>query len=353
MLALGALFHAYYGTALPLPYYMKTFTQSFYDPHVRKLGQHVKGWYVACFVCFSAPLWWLAAWRRDAVTLALVSSAAAFFVYHWVFTYEFMGSRSRFYAPAVVPLVLAAARSWDHFSERVRPTHNLLFLFTWSGGMAVAYQARWVPTHEGFFLDQIHWPAYAATGTAWTVFLLGGAWVRRQTAPRTVLGLTHAQGLILTLGVSLALGLSMWWKPKRPNVLNDEQTLRKASGEASTTRGMFDVVRCLPHAKNVYHSEMGITGLALIHLRTVDMVGLLSKDTVLHDKSFEQYCSEDRPEAIFLPHKNYQRLNQIIADSNCFKDYRQMTVRSSSPLYVRADLAADFQKCGTEIKRWR
>jgi hypothetical protein len=340
MLLLWTLFHLYYGTALPLPFYMKTFEQVVYDANVHAAGRLVKLWYVSCFLCFAAPLLWIAPWRRDPLTVALLSTALAFFGYHALLTAEFMGYRARFYAPALVPLGLAAARSWDNFVAHSRWWQSALFLCTWVLFMALAYRARWLPTHQGFFLDQIHWPAYAGSAAAAALLLLGK--LRRAEFSQ-----------VLLVAALSALGIVGWWRPKTIRVLSDEHMLRKASAEVTTTRGIFDVARCLPAAKTVYHSEMGVTGLVLIHMRAVDMVGLLSKDTVLGKKNFEQYCSEDRPEVIFLPHKNYQRLNKDVRAAPCFQDYRQMVNKSSSPLFVRQDLAEQFLACAKDIQRWR
>ena len=103
----------------------------------------------------------------------------------------------------------------------------------------------------------------------------------------------------------------------------------------------------------MYHSEMGVPGLALYRMRVVDLAGLLSTDIALHGLRFEERCRAEHPEAIFLPHKNYRALNAEIAASPCFADYVQVVRRSSSPLYVRADLASDFLACGTAYREWR
>jgi len=70
-------------------------------------------------------------------------------------------------------------------------------------------------------------------------------------------------------------------------------------------------------------------------------------------RSFQTRCSEERPEATFLPHRNYRALNDEIAASECMGDYTRIVNRSSSALHVRRDLAEGFLQCGREYGEWR
>jgi hypothetical protein len=98
---------------------------------------------------------------------------------------------------------------------------------------------------------------------------------------------------------------------------------------------------------------MGVTGLVLPDATLVDLVGLLSRETVLDGRPFEAYCSEDAPEAIFLPHRNYAQLNAEIVASHCLRDYRRALGNSASPLFIRRDLFAPFMQCARDVHRYR
>ena len=67
----------------------------------------------------------------------------------------------------------------------------------------------------------------------------------------------------------------------------------------------------------------------------------------------ESWMDESRPEAIFLPHRNYRRLNAEIEGSDCFSGYRRVVDRSASPLHIRRDLAGEFLQCAVEVERWQ
>lgn len=114
------LFRWYYGTALPLPFYVKT-------QATHELAWSVKLVHMGTVLSFAAPFCWLA-WRRpDAITRSLVAAAALFVLYHGAFTDEVMGYQGRFYAPCLVPLVLASARSWRTFLSSGHGVSTALF----------------------------------------------------------------------------------------------------------------------------------------------------------------------------------------------------------------------------------
>jgi hypothetical protein len=107
--------------------------------------------------------------------------------------------------------------------------------------------------------------------------------------------------------------------------------------------------RCLGDAIHVYHSELGVTGLRFSNGRVSDLVGLLSPRWLFREQSFDALCAEERPEAIFLPHASYRRLNREIAAGQCLRGYVRVTSRSSSPLFVRSDLHARYARCESAI----
>lgn len=336
MATLWATLWAYYGTALPLSFHIKALGLHSYGPHVSAGRWREKTPHLLAFGLTIAPLVWVLVrarvWRTRDATLALTLGAAAFVVYHALGTHEIMGYRARFYVPALVPLCLATSRAW--VDAAVRPARAVPFLLGWVVCMVVAVQLGWAPSGEGFFLTMLPWPTYA---------MLVGAVVLAVSWP----------GRPLAIAACLLLGTALWIPLDHAALRSDTEVLHRHDREVTTARGIGDVARCLPPGSTVYHSEMGVPGLALYRMRVVDLAGLLSTDIALHGLRFQERCSADRPEAIFLPHKNYQALNAEITATPCFADYVRVVQRSSSPLYVRSDLAAAFLACGTEYREWR
>ncbi|MCX4241740.1 hypothetical protein [Paraliomyxa miuraensis] len=338
LVLLGGLW-AYYGTALPLSFYMKTAGLQPYGEHVFRVGLSAKAQYFAVMLVFAAPLSWIAGHRRDAGTWALLGATVALWGYHLLFTNEIMGYRARFYVPGVVPLIMAAARADLRFREtRAARGHRstLIALAVMAPAIVVGYWQKLLPTETSEPLAVVPWPSYVGLG-------LGAAWLLLPPArPRPRL----ETGVLAAIVVAATLG---WKPPAMPRLRSDAQLMRAHANTVTTVRGLFDVAHCLPDAQTVYHSEMGVTGLVLLRTRVVDLVGIVSD---LRGESFEQYCSRDRPDAIFLPHKSYEDLNAEIQRSECLRSYRRMVKRSSSPLHVREDLAEGFLRCATEVHRW-
>ncbi len=330
---------AYYGTPLPLSFYMKTMALHVYDPQTAAADLVQKREHFGATTAFAAPLLWIVvrsgALRVRGPTMALLGAALAFWAYHLFSTTEIMGYRGRFYVPAFVPLVLAATRAWAGFEARPR-LPSLIAALVWVVAIAAAYAEKLIPTGEGFFIHQVPWPAYAGVAGA-TVALLG---LRSPWRERVVYG-------------ALAAGLLGWKPPQRPSLRSDPQLMRRHANEVTTMRGVFDIARCLPADSTVYHSEMGVTGLVLLRMRVVDLVGIVSWASGVGGRSFQQQCEEDRPAAIFLPHRNYRDLNAEVRRSQCFAEYVPVVERSSSPLHLRRDLAAPFLSCARDVHRWR
>lgn len=328
---------SYYGTALPLSFHMKTMALHTYGPHIASKRWATKIPHVLVFAFTCAPMIWLLVrarvWRRTDATLALTVSAAVFVLYHGLATHEIMGYRARFYVPALVPLGLAASRVWPDTPVSWRAWGG--FVAVWAGVAGVAYWQGWAPNARGFFLTTLPWPTYAMLVAGWSVALL---WPRRPV------------GVV----ACLLLGTVAWIPLDDPKLRKDVDVLFRHNREVTTTRGIFDVARCLPPGSTVFHSEMGVPGLALYRMRVVDQVGLLSADVALRGLDFESRCNEERPEAVFLPHRNYRALNASIAESACFqRDYVRVVDESSSALHVRRDLFDGFLACGTEYREWR
>lgn len=334
MAAVWVALWSYYGTALPLSFHMKTMALHTYGPHVAATRWDDKVPYLWAFASFSAPLWWQLArarvWARRDETLALTLAAVVFIAYHALGTHEIMGYRARFYVPALVPLGLATARVWSPV-----PTRSMvLFGVPWGVALVAGYVGGWAPNAEGFFLTTIGWPAYAGVVLGWVLL---ARW--------------PSQGVVVAAAVGL--GTAAWLPPTDVGLRPDPDVMHWHGRQVTTTRGVFDVARCLPEGSTVYHSEMGVPGLVLYRMRVVDLVGLLSRDVALRGPNFQERCAQERPEAIFLPHRNYRTLNERIQSSACFADYVRIVDKSSSALHVRADLAPRFLACGTEYKEWR
>jgi|GEM_PF-1598728 len=329
---------AYYGTPLPLPFYMKTVGLQTYGEHFVGLGWREKQLHSGLTLAFSAPLVWIVATGKPrGPTLALTLAVVALWGYHLSATNEIMGYRGRFYVPGVVALVMAAARSWDSLS---RSRATLAFALVWAVAVVVAYRGGSIPTHEGFFISTVAWPAYAGT-------LVGGVAVLVVPARAPAWS-----GLAIVFVASLA-GTIGWKPPRSIHAPDDRRVMRRHAREVTTVRGIFDVARCLPSDEPVYHSEMGVTGVVLIDRRVVDLAGIVSRGPGIEGKSFQALCEADRPAAIFLPHRNYKAQNAEIRASECFADYVRVVDRSSSPLHVRRDHHDAFLQCATDIHRWR
>jgi len=339
-LALGAcllVFRLYYGTALPLPFYLKTAGWSRYETAVTRLGMRDKLVHLATFALFAAPFVWLLR-RGSRAGLALGVAALGFVAYHALFTTEIMGYRSRFYAPALIPLGLGAAFGSGRALTSARSQHAWFFA-AWVLLSAAAYHFGVVAAAASAAPERLLYPVYVTHAALAGWLLAAGDEQERR-------------GLFGLIALS-ALGTLAALPPRNSAFPSDREFLAKSSSEVTTTRGIFDVERCLPLAKNVYHSEIGVPGLLLPETRIVDLAGLMSRSLALEHPSFDSYCTRDRPEALFLPHQNYADLNREIAGSRCIADYTKMVQRSSSPLYVRNDLADDFRRCARDIQRWQ
>ena len=336
---LGA-FKFFYGTAMPLPFYAKTYGLGPYDAAIRALDMREKLVHVATFAAFVAPLVALCRPREDARARGLVVASAVFVFYHFFATTEIMGYRARFYVPAFIPIALAAAFGAQSALMTSR-SRRALGLSLWAVAIVVAYATGVVSTARSFALDRVGGAAYVAH-----VAIAGWLWFTGDLAepePRALLG------AFLLFGLGLIAGQLPRWGP----LLSDRRFLEKSSAGVTTTRGIFDVERCLPDAKTLYHSEIGVPGLVLPDVRVVDLVGLMSRDIALEQPEFDAYCQRERPEAIFLPHQNYAALNQEIARSACLRNYSRMVRQSSSPLFVRNDLAGAFRRCARDVVQWQ
>jgi hypothetical protein len=330
------VFRLYYGSALPLPFYAKTAGLSSYDSELRAAGLHGKMQHLLTFCAFSAPLAWVALRARDTRVSALLVASAAFALYQALVTDEIMGYRARFYAPALVPLALAAILAWGSSAARsgVRAARSAWLV--WAACIGVGYLTGFVESGSASALERV--PATAYLAQLFLGVLLYG---RVSESPPL-----SAQAVSFASSGALLVSTFFLRPPHAIRAeLDDRAFLRRASAEVTTTRGLFEVRRCLPNAQTLYHSEIGIPGLVLPDWRIVDLVGLMSKSLARGRPPFDDYCLRDRPAALFLPHKAYRALNAEIRASACLRGYTLAVRDSSSPLYIRNDLSAAFNQC--------
>jgi len=148
--------------------------------------------------------------------------------------------------------------------------------------------------------------------------------------------------LIAVVGGSSASRLNV----EKLRMSSDEEYLHRQT-ETTTVHRVLDTLRaCFGDRLHAYHSEIGLIGLRLPSGKVSDLAGLMSEQWAFRAPgSFDVLCELDRPEAIFLPHKNYAALNREIKASRCLTRYEEVVAQSSSPLYVRRDLLTRFRAC--------
>jgi hypothetical protein len=124
--------------------------------------------------------------------------------------------------------------------------------------------------------------------------------------------------------------------------VRDDVYVTRLEAMVTSFRGLDQLARCLGTDIHVMHSEIGVPGMVLRDGRVTDLGGLMSPELATGRVTVEQVCLRDRPEAIFLPHRNYVALNRALRQGTCLRGYRRVVARGSSPLFVRADLAAAY-----------
>lgn len=286
-----AVLRAYYGTALPLPFYLKSFMWTPYGDELARQALHSKLEHLVTFAALAWPLFVLAlrGARSGSPALALLLAAALFVAYHALTNNEIMGYRARFYLPALIPLALAAASAWPELRARWSLRVLAPVALAWVGLIAIGHRVGLVDPEK-------------------------------EASPSRPLPTSFAE-------------------------LSDDAFVARSIGEVRSLRGLAEVARCLPDVAQVYHSEIGALGLVLPDARIVDLAGLMSKHIAFDHPAFDSYCLSDRPEVLFLPHRNYAALNHEIARGACIGQYTRVVERSSSPLYIRSDLAERFLRC--------
>jgi hypothetical protein len=318
------LFRAYYGTALPLPFYVKTHGLSVQSASHIAVFAPDKFKNVVEFVFLLLPLVYIALHDRSRSVLLLLLSALLFVLYHLVATIETMGLLSRFYLPAVVPTAAAAGLAYRGYQERNRWQASALFYAAWLVAFVLLQR-----------LDRATHIQIVLPVALYLPFLVASA----------VLLFTPARLLAsgtLVIGLTLLAGVAANYRLGAPAFENDEAILLRQIGPRMTFRGLKRL-RDKLDVKVLYHSHMGAPGVLFPEAKVVDLDGLLNEDITLRGARFEELCHADRPEAIYMPNDTYPELRAEVSSSACFRDYRPAVPGDGSPLYIRADLLSRYQ----------
>lgn len=324
------LCHLYYGAALPVSFYLKSGQSLLYDEHFVALSMVSKREHLTFVGCMLAPVsFMLAVGRRfDRAVLTCVLPAVAFVTYHAATTVEVMGMHGRFYAPIIPFLAVAVALSYSAYQARARSWAVIGFAVSFAVFVVVAYTYQWIPTARGWPIGRTEPAIYMGYVVAACVVLAAGVLVRPQAS-------AWAWG-------ALAFGVLFAYRARALEWPKDRAYLDRYQRHVTSYRGMPRLLACLGDEAHIYHSEIGVVGLAFSRGTVTDLGGLMSPELTLGDTTFEQLCARDRPDAIFLPHRNYRTLNRTIREGRCIQDYELVHEDSSSPLYVRRDLVPNY-----------
>jgi hypothetical protein len=324
---------AYYGTALPLPFHVKSRFLTHYDAAYRALDAPGARRQLLTFLLLAAPFLYVAlsSLRRDVV--ALLAGATALVVYHAVFTIEIMGYHARFFAPATLAVVLAAALAWPRFAEAPHPWPRCLpVVMLWPVLLGLAFRARAIEAPDlDLHLGWIRPREYLAfVLPTLSLFLLAP-----RRAPRA-----------LALAVPLvALAASLLPPLSRPGPLDDDSLEHRIAAEDGL-ESLYAIKRCLGETTHMFHTELGLPGVVLPDSRITDLTGLMSPRIVFDHASFDALCAPGPPDVIYLPHWTHARLNEELAAGECVKQFEEPSGPPPHRRFlVRKDLLARFEAC--------
>ncbi|MFT4977340.1 MAG: hypothetical protein ACI8S6_003245 [Myxococcota bacterium] len=316
--------HLSYGSALPLSFYLKTGLSDVYDPAFLARSHQAGLRHLLLFGLTVAPL--LLVCAHDRRSWRLLLPPLAFVAFHASMTVDVMGLHARFYVPCLPWIAHAAAVAWPAFVARRAPGRIGTLLLVWAVGVVVAYQTSAIPTASGWSIGQLGAVSWAGFGMAVLAALLG-------------------RGPLQLVGVVLGLGLGVLSGPGPGGLASDEVYARRLSGEVTSWRGIEQLRRCLGEEVHLFHSEIGVPGVLLPEARITDLGGLMSPALASGEVGVEALCLDLQPDAIFLPHRNYEALNVQLREGRCLEGYVQVVSRGSSPLLIRRDRLASYE-CG-------
>ena len=325
--ALGLLFRAYYGTAVPLAFFVKTLPLSVYDAAYRALDVPGKMHNLAQVAVLCGPLVALGLLRRDKENIALWCAGGVGVAYHALSTLEIMGYHARFYAPALLAFAVSAIRGVSLKSPRsfglvlVVGASVLVTVFGLRGG--------WLGNDSGLSPGRTEWPLYVAFfGCSLAVLL----------PPRAMVAGVFAMSPLVASS----------YFPHSIRIASDDESIQRMLRRSRSVVGMDRIARCFGQPLTLMHSELGIPGVVFLESRVTDYTGLANRDVTERRFDFEQVCRTERPEFIFRPHWTHAQLNESLNHSVCLaEEYveAKLSRPSSCPLFVRKDLAAKFDAC--------
>ncbi|MBX2801091.1 MAG: hypothetical protein KTR31_25650 [Myxococcales bacterium] len=306
-----------YGTPVPLSFLTKSGIGSVYDETFLSLSQRAKQRHVALF------LWVVLPWLRWHPRLV---PAALFVGYHVLGNVDVMGLHGRFYAPVLPWIAMAAAARPAPAADR----RVWAGLAVWAAVGVALVGFEVVPVDRGWEIGRISPITYAAYAVAVAVVM----------APR------RSEGVVVPLAAAVVAAGVVIAHPRVPEApQRDNVYAWRLDKQVTSFRGLRRLARCLGTDAHVMHSEIGVPGMILRDGTVTDLGGLMSPPLALGQATVGEVCQQQQPDAIFLPHRNYVRLNELLKDSGCLEGYARVVRRSSSPLHVRRDRLRDYH-CG-------
>jgi len=326
--------HAYYGSALPLPFHVKNRWLTHYDAEYQSLDRAGALRQLGTWLLLAAPLVYIALHRPVPRVLLPLGAALALIVYHELCTLQIMGYHARFYLPALFPVLWAARLAWPSFARAsgyLRRVLPLLLGWLFLGGLALVAQllerrgldnpASWISAgqYATFLVPSVCW----LSAPLWRA-----SWQRR--APFAV------AGAALLLGIP---SYAVW-----PRTLDDAQLLRET---ARVWPGLLEVQRCIGEPTHIYQTEIGLPGALFLRSRVTDLSGLMNAEIAQQRTDVEALCLRDPPQVLFLPHFTHRQLNEKLLRGACIRQFTHIAELppSSTPLFVRTDLVAAFRRC--------
>jgi hypothetical protein len=312
-------FQRYYGTALPIAFYVKTHGITAQPGSLLAIyaAEKIKNAAQAAF--FALPFVYVALHERTRLHVALLASGASFAAYHYVATIEVMGHFSRFYLPALVPIALAAALAYPAFLRVRRVGRNAL---AFAGYLLVFAVLQHIDASTRLALMIDAWRFFP--------FLFGCAVMLFTPSERPLLAASL---------VSAALwALALAGYPVHELAFEDDTTILLRQIEPRLVFRGLALARERLEVRTLFHTDMGAPGVLFPETRVVDLDGLLNKDITLRHARFDDLCLADRPDVLFVPKKAYAELKREVLASRCIEGYRSVDAGPKSPMRVRADL---------------
>ncbi|HVZ34698.1 MAG TPA: hypothetical protein VG963_19855, partial [Polyangiaceae bacterium] len=294
LLLLSAAFHAYYGTFLPLSFFLKFSPLSIYDSDYTGMGLTSKLQNLAQTVLMILPLAPVILLRRDRVNLALCAAGVVFIAFHGLTTFEIAAYHARFYEPALPFFFAAALRGVPELSTRTRQAGVFAFGVFAASLLWVAYQRGWIENAGGYGPDIVTPLEYAR-------YLVG--------VPALALALAvqnAGERLRRALPVALAAGMAAFATvsslPSSWGIVSDEVSDTNTIGSHTADVGIDVIRRCFQQPFQMTHSEIGLPGVLFLESRIIDFTGLANPKVTDGSFDFEAMCTDERPEFIYRPH---------------------------------------------------